>query len=196
MHGRTRFQTLICGMYSRHPLPERAALGQGIWLYIPQMRVGTYTCPHMHAQWWSPWRRKNVENRAPHSAEFNFFINCDRQKQFSQNERRRADLQKVASEFLSFAWGLSHDLSKFSDDDFPPFFRLWKTITKSLGKNSQIWGNLFLAMNMMNKRAKFHKDSLNAKKVARIPKDCASQNNGERSFRRSPLVQLRAAAAR
>ena len=44
----------------------------------------------------------------------------------------------------------------------------------------------------MNKRAKFHKDSLNAKKVARIPKDCASQNNGERSFRRSPLVQLRA----
>ena len=31
--------------------------------------------------------------RAPRSVEFNFFINCDRQKQFSQNERRRADLQ-------------------------------------------------------------------------------------------------------
>ena len=39
-----------------------------------------------------------------------------------------------ASEFLIFAWGLSYGLSKFSDD-FTPFFRLWKTITKSLGKN-------------------------------------------------------------
>ena len=28
-----------------------------------------------------------------------FFINCDRQKRFSQNERRRADLQHVASDF-------------------------------------------------------------------------------------------------
>ena len=41
--------------------------------------------------------------RAPRSVEFNFFINCDRQKRFSQNERRRADLQKVASDFLIFA---------------------------------------------------------------------------------------------
>ena len=29
--------------------------------------------------------------------------NCDRQKRFSQTERRRADLQKVASDFLIFA---------------------------------------------------------------------------------------------
>ena len=35
---------------------------------------------------------------------------------------------------LIFAWGLSYDLSKFSDD-FTPFFQLWKTITKSLDKN-------------------------------------------------------------
>ena len=61
--------------------------------------------------------------RAPRSVEFNFFNNCDRQKRFSQNERRRADLQNVASDFLIFAWGLSYDLSKFSDD-FTPFFRL------------------------------------------------------------------------
>ena len=52
-----------------------------------------------------------------------FFINCDRQKRFSQNERRRADLQNFASDFLIFAWGLSYDLSKFSDI-FTPFFRL------------------------------------------------------------------------
>ena len=59
---------------------------------------------------------------APRSVEFNFFINCDRHKQFSQNERR-VDLQNVASDFLFFALGLSYDLSKFSDD-FTPFFRL------------------------------------------------------------------------
>ena len=65
---------------------------------------------------------------------FNLFINCDRHKRFSQNERRRVDLQNVASDFLIFAQGLSYDLSKFSDD-FTPFFRLWKTITKSPDKN-------------------------------------------------------------
>ena len=53
----------------------------------------------------------------------NFFINCDRQKRFLQNERRKADLQNVTSDFLIFAWGLSYDRSKFSDD-FTPFFRL------------------------------------------------------------------------
>ena len=50
----------------------------------------------------------------------NFFTNRDRRKRFSQNERR-ADLQKHASKILIFAWGLSCDLSKFSDD-FTPFF--------------------------------------------------------------------------
>ena len=59
---------------------------------------------------------------APRSVEFNFFILCDRQKRFSQNERRRVDLQKVASDFLIFAQGLSYGLSKLSDD-FSPFFR-------------------------------------------------------------------------
>ena len=40
---------------------------------------------------------------APRSVEFNFFNNWDRQKQFAQTERRRADLQNAASDFLSFA---------------------------------------------------------------------------------------------
>ena len=39
---------------------------------------------------------------APRSVEFDFFINCDRLKRFSQNERRRVDLQKSASDFLIF----------------------------------------------------------------------------------------------
>ena len=40
-----------------------------------------------------------MSKRAPFSVEFNFFINCDRQKRFSQNERRRVDVQKLASDF-------------------------------------------------------------------------------------------------
>ena len=44
-----------------------------------------------------------MSKRAPRSVEFNFFNNCDRQKRFSQNKRGRADLQKVASDFLIFA---------------------------------------------------------------------------------------------
>ena len=63
---------------------------------------------------------KNVEKRhlAPPNLTF-LLIAID--KRFSQNERKRADLQNVASDFLIFAWGLSYDLSKFSDD-FTPFF--------------------------------------------------------------------------
>ena len=44
-----------------------------------------------------------ISKKAPRSVEFNFLINCDRQKQFSQNERKRADLPNVASGFLLFA---------------------------------------------------------------------------------------------
>ena len=58
--------------------------------------------------------------RAPRSVEFNFCINCDRHKRFSQNERR-VDLQDAPSDFLIFALGLSYDLSKFSDDSTPLF---------------------------------------------------------------------------
>ena len=42
---------------------------------------------------------QKCRKRAPRSVEFNFFINCDRQKRFSQNERRRADLQKLPQNF-------------------------------------------------------------------------------------------------
>ena len=64
-----------------------------------------------------------MSKRAPRSVEINFFINCDRQKGFSQNERRRTDLQHLASDLLIFAKELSYDLSKFSDG-FTPFYRL------------------------------------------------------------------------
>ena len=58
---------------------------------------------------------------APRSVEVNFFNNCDRQKRFSQNERRRVDLQKYASDFLIIALGLSYDLSNLATI-LPPFF--------------------------------------------------------------------------
>ena len=62
-----------------------------------------------------------MSKKAPRSVKFNFFTSCDRQKRFSQNERIRADLQNITSDFLIFAPGLSYDLSKFSDH-FTPFF--------------------------------------------------------------------------
>ena len=52
---------------------------------------------------------------------------------FSARPRRFGE-KKVTRNIEKKAHGLSYDLSKFSDD-FTPFFRLWKTITKSLGKN-------------------------------------------------------------
>ena len=64
---------------------------------------------------------QKCRKRAPRSVEFNFLIIAIDINFFRQTERRRADLQNVASDFLIFAWGLSYDLSKFSDD-FTPFF--------------------------------------------------------------------------
>ena len=64
---------------------------------------------------------KKCRKTATRSIEFNFFTNRNRRKWFSQNERKRADLLKIASKFLIFAWGLSYDLLKFSDD-FTLFF--------------------------------------------------------------------------
>ena len=56
---------------------------------------------------------QKCRKRVPRSVEFNFFINCDRQKWFSQNEKKKGRSTKVVSDFLIFAYGLSYDLSKF-----------------------------------------------------------------------------------
>ena len=58
---------------------------------------------------------------------------------FRRMKEKRAVLHKVASKFSVFAWGLSYDLSKFGND-FTPFFRISKTITKSLAKHYKVWG--------------------------------------------------------
>ena len=41
--------------------------------------------------------------------------------------KRNGRSTKNCLKILNFSWGLSYDLSKFSDD-FTPFFRFWKTI--------------------------------------------------------------------
>ena len=81
--------------------------------------------------------------------------------------KEERQIYKTMPQILIFAWGLSYDLSKFSDD-FTPFFRLWKTVTKCLGKNKKNLRQGFVAMNMMNKLAKFHKDSPSDKKLNSI----------------------------
>ena len=60
-----------------------------------------------------------MSKKTPCFVEFNFFTNRNGQKRFSQNERRRADLQNIASIFLIFAWGLMH-LSIASPGVLPP----------------------------------------------------------------------------
>ena len=75
----------------------RRALIFFAWKILEKYEKWHHFCAHAH--WWSPWRRKKCRKRAPRSVELNFFINCNRQKQFSQNERRRADLQNFASNF-------------------------------------------------------------------------------------------------
>ena len=80
---------------------RRALIFFFVWKLLEKYEKWHHFCAH--AQWWSPWRRKKCRKRAPRSVEFNFFIICDRHKPFSQNERRRTDLQNVASDFLIFA---------------------------------------------------------------------------------------------
>ena len=123
---------------------------------------------------------QKCRKRGSRSVEFDFFINCDRQKRFSQNQRGRADLQHLASDFLIFAPGLSSDLSKLSED-FTPFFPRWKTITKSLGKKLKYLRHSFEAMTMMNKCAKFHKDSPSDNKINSI-------SRARLNFRRRPFL--------
>ena len=110
----------------------RRALIFFVWKLLENYEKWHHFCAH--AQWWSPLETPKCRKKVPRSVEFNSFTICDRQKRFSQNERRRAYLQNCASNFLIFVPGLSYGHSKFSDE-FTPFFRLWKTITKSLRKN-------------------------------------------------------------
>ena len=77
---------------------------------------------------------KNVEKGHLAPSNLTFLLIAIDRNGFRRMKEEGQIYKTHASDFLIFAWGLSYDLSKFGDD-FIPFFRLWKTITKSLGKN-------------------------------------------------------------
>ena len=75
---------------------RRALIFFFVWKHLEKYENDTTfvrlrSCDHFETQ--------KCRKRAPRSTEFNFFINCDRHKRFLQNERRRADLQNMASDF-------------------------------------------------------------------------------------------------
>ena len=107
-----------------------------VWKLLEKYEKWHHFCAH--AQWWSPWRRKNVEKR--HLAPSNLtFLRVATETVFAERKKKGWST-KFASDFLIFVPILSYDLSKFTDE-FTPFFffffffQLWKTIFKSLGKN-------------------------------------------------------------
>ena len=74
---------------------------------------------------------------------------------FSQNERRKADLQDIESDFLILASGLMIFQSLVI---IYPVFRLRKTITLSPWAKIKNTRERFVAMSKMNNWAKFHGD--------------------------------------
>ena len=86
-----------------------------------------------------PGNAKNVEKGHLSPSNLTFLLIAIHRNGF-RRMKEEGQIYKNASDFLIFAQGLSYDLSKFSYD-FTLFFRLWKTITKSLRKNEKIWGN-------------------------------------------------------
>ena len=128
---KARFDKVICCLsewWFKAGLPLDAILvifGRRALLFFCLKALGRYEKWHhfcAHAQWSSPWRRKKVDKGHLAPLEFNFFNNCDRHQRFSQNERRRADLPSVASDFLIFAQGLSNMILQSLVMILPRFF--------------------------------------------------------------------------
>ena len=81
-----------------------------------------------------PLETQNVENEHLARSSLTFLLIAIDRNGF---RRMKEEGLIFASDFLIFAWGLSYDLSNFSEI-VTPFFRLSKTIAKSLGKNEKI----------------------------------------------------------
>ena len=56
-----------------------------------------------HAQWWSPWRRKNVEKGHLAPSNLTFLLIAIDRNGFRRVKEKRVDLQNITSEFLIFA---------------------------------------------------------------------------------------------
>ena len=84
--------------------------------------------------------------QVPHCAreiEFNFFYRLEYLYETWHSLFIMFMATKIASDFLIFSWGLSYGLSK-SKKWGKIITKLWKIITKSLGKNLKNWGNVFV----------------------------------------------------
>ena len=119
---------------------------------------------------------QNVEKGHLAPSNLTFFINCDRQKRFLQNEKRRADLQNLASDFFMIFQSFVTILPRFFD------FGNHNYVPRQKLKNLR---QRFVAMNMMNKCAKFHNSSPSDKKKLN------SISRARLNFQRRPVcVQL------
>ena len=98
-----------------------------------------------------------MSKKAPRSVEFNFLLIAIDRNGF-RRIKEEGQIYKTLPQILYF---LPRDLVMIFHfgDDFTPFFQLWKTITKSLGKKLKNLRQTFVAMSMVNKCAKFLKDS-------------------------------------
>ena len=93
------------------------------------------TIVHMRSD---PLGESKCRKKAPHFVEFNFLTNRRWQIGFCK-WKKKGRWPNVASDLLFFAPRFSYDPPKLSGY-FTPFFRLSKTINKTLGKIVKIWG--------------------------------------------------------
>ena len=73
------------------------------------------------AQWWSPWRRKNVEKRHLAPSNLTFLQVAIDRNGFHRTKEEGLIYKTLPQICLNFAPGLSYDLSKFSNDLTPCF---------------------------------------------------------------------------
>ena len=72
--------------------------------------------------YFSPHKMAAKNHRLSWHCRFNFFVYCDRQKRFLQNERAEGLIYKTLPQIFQFLpRDFNNDLSKFRDD-FSPFF--------------------------------------------------------------------------
>ena len=116
MVGRTPFEAILVVF-------GRRALIFCVWKVLEKNEQWCHFCAH--AQWWSPWKRKNVQKGHLALSNLTFLIIAIDKNGFRRLKDEGLIYKTLPQIFLIFAWGLSYDLSKFIDD-FTPFFSTLK----------------------------------------------------------------------
>ena len=79
----------------------RRALIFFVWKFLEKYEKWHHFCAH--AQWWSPWRRKNVENGHLAPSNLTFWLIAIDETVFEE-WKKKGRSTKVASDFLIFAY--------------------------------------------------------------------------------------------